>query len=52
MESGGPPGEPRYRMTYTSAGPDLIKFQIAPPGKDFAGYIEATARRESSKTPQ
>jgi hypothetical protein len=54
MESGGPPGEPRYRMTYTSGGPDLIviKFQIAPPGKEFAGYIEATARRESSKTPQ
>jgi hypothetical protein len=54
MESGGPPSAPRYRMTYTSGGPDRvkIKFQIAPPGKDFAGYIEATVRREGSKARQ
>jgi hypothetical protein len=51
MESGGPPSASRYRMTYISGGPDRlkIKFEIAPPGKDFAGYIDATARREGSE---
>jgi hypothetical protein len=38
----------RYRLTYTSpgAGRVKLKFEIAPAGKDFATYIEATARRE------
>ncbi len=37
----------RYRLTYTSAGTGRLKlkFEIAPPGKDFATYIEAGARR-------
>lgn len=39
---------PRYRLTYTSTGKDTlkIKFEIAPPGKDFTTYIDASARRE------
>jgi len=46
--SEGPPDAPRFRLTYTSAGPDRLKlkFEIAPPGKDFATYIEATAKRD------
>ena len=45
--SEGPPGGARYRLTYTPAGPDRLKlkFEVAPPGKDFATYIEAAARR-------
>jgi hypothetical protein len=40
-------GTPRYRFTYTRVSADAlrIKFEIAPPGKDFATYIEAGARR-------
>jgi len=42
-------GGPRYRLTYTKAGPDVlaIKFEIAPPGKldAFSTYLEARARR-------
>lgn len=45
-----PPGAPgpRFRLTYKSAGPDQLagKFEIAPPGKDFATYLEWTARRK------
>jgi hypothetical protein len=39
---------PRYRLTYTAAAKDAvkIKFEVAPPGKDFATYIEALARRD------
>ena len=46
--SDGPATAPRYRLTYTRAGADRLKlkFEIAPPGKDFATYIEAAARRE------
>ena len=46
--SEGPQDAPRFRLTYTSAGPDRlkVKFEIAPPGKDFATYIEAGARRD------
>ena len=38
---------PRFRFTYTSTGKDQLslKFEIAPPGKDFAPYITATAHR-------
>jgi hypothetical protein len=38
---------PRYRLTYTSTGAKTlkIKFDIAPPGKEFKTYIEAAARR-------
>jgi hypothetical protein len=40
-------GAPRYRFTYTRVPADAlrIKFEIAPPGKDFATYIEAAAHR-------
>lgn len=39
---------PRFRFTYTSTGKDQLslKFEIAPPGKDFAPYITATAHRD------
>jgi hypothetical protein len=38
----------RFRLTYQSTGADRVKlkFEIAPPGKDFASYLEATARRD------
>jgi len=46
--SEGAPDTTRYRFTYTSAGSDRLKlkFEIAPPGKDFSTYIEASARRD------
>jgi len=46
--SEGAQSTPRYRLTYTADGKDRvkIKFEVAPPGKDFATYIEAAARRE------
>jgi hypothetical protein len=46
--SEGPQDAPRFRLTYTSAGRDhlKLKFEIAPPGKDFATYIEASAQRD------
>lgn len=49
--SEGPPNTTRYRLTYTSTGPDRLKlkFEIAAPGKDFSTYIESTARRDSGK---
>jgi len=38
----------RFRLTYTGVGPGLLKlkFEIAPPGKEFATYLEASARRD------
>jgi hypothetical protein len=44
----GAPGTMRFRLTYSSTGTDRLKlkFEIAPPGKDFATYLEATARRD------
>jgi len=46
--SDGPPDQMRYRLTYLAAGKDRarLKFEIAPPGKDFAQYLEASIRRE------
>ena len=43
-----PKTAPRYRLTYTSTGSDTlkIKFEVAPPCKDFATYIEASAHRD------
>lgn len=43
-----PASQPRYRLTYTADGKDRLKlkFEVAPPGKDFATYIEAAARRD------
>jgi len=42
-----PKDTPRFRLTYTRAGNGRLKlkFEIAPPGKNFATYIEAAARR-------
>ena len=39
----------RYRLTYRKTGDDrvAIRFEIAPPGKEFATYIDATARRKA-----
>lgn len=39
---------PRFRLTYKSAGSDALagKFEIAPPGKEFAPYLEWTAHRK------
>ncbi len=38
----------RYRLTYTSTGADRLKlkFEIAPPGKDFATYLESAVHRD------
>jgi hypothetical protein len=49
--SEGAPNAPRFRLTYTSAGPERLKlkFEIAPQGKDFATYIEASAHRDKSE---
>jgi hypothetical protein len=46
--SDNPADQTRYRLTYTAAGKDRtrIKFEIAPPGQEFAQYLEATVRRE------
>jgi len=45
--SKSPQDAPRFRLTYARAGSERLKlkFEIAPPGKDFATYIEAVARR-------
>jgi len=41
-------GGPRFRLTYTSTAADRLnlKFEIAPPGKDFATYLASSAHRE------
>ena len=46
--SDNPPDQMRYRLTYLSAGKERarIRFEIAPPGKDFVQYLEATVRRD------
>jgi hypothetical protein len=48
FESERSAGEPAFRLTYTFTSPDEVNigFQIAPPGKDFADYITATAKRK------
>jgi hypothetical protein len=48
FESEGPPSAARYRLTYTNAAPGRVRiqFEVAEPGKDFATYIEASARRK------
>ncbi len=45
--SDAPPAGMRYRLTYLPAGKDKVKirFEIAPPGKDFSTYLEAMAHR-------
>ena len=50
FESVGSAGEADYRLTYINAGADRakLKFEIAPPGKSFATYIEASVHREIS----
>jgi hypothetical protein len=46
--SEAPPAQPRYRFTYLKTGDDRvgIRFEIAPPGKEFSTYVEAKARRK------
>ncbi|HKE28344.1 MAG TPA: hypothetical protein VKB88_38610 [Bryobacteraceae bacterium] len=46
--SDGPRDQTRYRLTYLAAGKDRakLKFEIAPPGKDFNLYLDAAIRRE------
>jgi hypothetical protein len=41
-------GQPRFRLTYNSPSAEhlKLKFEIAPPGKDFATYIEASMHRQ------
>ena len=48
FESAPSQSAPRYRMTYTSTGAAgaRFKFEIAPPGKDFTTYIEASLHHE------
>jgi hypothetical protein len=38
----------RFRLTYSSTGAGRLKlkFEIAPPGKDFTTYLEGTAHRD------
>jgi len=42
------PSAPQFRLTYTKKtdGQVAIKFEIAPPGRPFSPYLEATARRK------
>jgi hypothetical protein len=49
--SEGSQDAPRFRLTYTSVGPDrlTLEFEIAPPGKDFSTYIKASAHRDKSE---
>ncbi len=49
--SEGPEETMRFRFTYTKNGAAAvrIKFEIAPPGKELATYIEATAHRDVAK---
>jgi hypothetical protein len=46
--SDAPPTQMRYRLTYLSWGKDKIRirFEIAPPGKDFTTYLDAAAHRD------
>ena len=46
--SDGPASQPRFRLTYTDAGNNRLKltFEVAPPGRDFAKYLEASAHRD------
>lgn len=39
---------PHFRLTYSRSDPDHVKlkFEIAPPGKEFSTYIEAGVHRE------
>lgn len=48
FRSEGKPDQVRYRLTYPSTGKETLKlkFEVAPPGKDFATYIDAGAKRE------
>lgn len=49
MTSEPQPASPRFRLTYTSTGPEAvsIRFELSPPGKDEAWktYVEGRATR-------
>jgi hypothetical protein len=42
---------PQYRLTYENKGPAQIsiRFEVAPPGKDFQIYLHATANRTAPR---
>ena len=46
--SEGDASGPRYRLTYENTGPGKvdIKFEVAPPGKEFQMYLQGSARRK------
>lgn len=46
--SDGPASALRYRLTYTRTAADrlALKFEIAPPSKDFRPYLQATVTRD------
>lgn len=46
--SDGAATQVRFRLTYSAVDTAHVKlrFEIAPPGKDFATYLEATAHRD------
>lgn len=48
FESPRSSNDPAYKLTYTltSANDVSIRFQIAPTGKDFGNYIDASAKRK------
>jgi hypothetical protein len=45
--SDGPASGTRYRLTYMPEGKEEVRlrFEIAPPGKEFATYLESSARK-------
>src|SRR5689334_13336902 len=48
FSSDGAAADTRYRLTYIPDGSTRVRlrFEIAPPGKGFATYLEAAARRD------
>ena len=49
FRSEGAPEQTRYRLSYVTLAENRvqIRFDIAPPGKDFAPYLESRARRQT-----
>jgi len=49
--SKGPATATRYRLTYKASAVEHLnlKFEIAPPGKDFSTYIDASVHRDRSE---
>ena len=49
--SDAPPGAPRFRLTYHKTGDATLsgKFEVAPPDKPFATYLEWSAQKDVAK---